>query len=116
MNGKYGDIPNSVCYNFFTRLVDKLFKIIPLKESNSDTVNSYIKDLIYELLGYNSIFEMTDCNPKVLNIVCILESVKNEDMKHYEYRRNIFKCITIAKQLQNIVCEVNYNAKRVEDV
>ena len=114
MNSKYGEVQNEVCYNFFTRLVDKLFKIIPLKESKSNTVDSYIQDLIYELLGNNAIFEMTECNPKILDIICVLESVKNENMKHSEYRRNIFKCITIAEQLKDMVCEVNYNAKCLE--
>lgn len=103
MNSKYGEIPNLVCFNYLSRLVDKLFKIIPLKETHSNTVTVYIEDLIYEITGNNSLFTDSNYNPKILDIICILESVKNTNMTHSEYRRAIFKCITIANQLNDYI-------------
>lgn len=117
MNSKYGEIPDTMCYNFLSRLVDKLFKIIPLKENHSATVTTYIEDLIYELSGNNELFEVSNYNPKILDIICTLESVKDENMSHAEYRRSIFKCITITRQLkEHISDEVSNNAKLVESL
>lgn len=114
MNSKYGEIPDVMCYNFLSRLIDKLFKIMPLKECHSETVENYITDLIFELSGNAEIFNISNYNPKVLDIICILESIKNEDMSHAEYRRNIFKCISITKQLkEHISDEVKRNAEHM---
>lgn len=111
MNSKYGDISNDACYNYTVRLIDKLFKIIPLKEVHSPTVDSYIEDLIYELCGNNAIFEETEYNPKLVDIISILEAIKNEDMTHKEYRRSVFKCITITEQLKEYMSGVIDDAR-----
>jgi len=110
VNSKYGEINNTVCFNYLTRLVDKLFKIIPLKEIHSPTIDTYIEDLIFELCGNNEVFAETEYNPKLIDIISILESIKNEDMSHKEYRRSVFKCISITEQLKEYVSEVINNA------
>ena len=106
MKSKYGEINNTACYNYLSRLVDKLFKIIPLKEVHSPTIETYIEDLIFELSGNNDVFAETEYNPKLIDIISILEAIKNEDMSHKEYRRSVFKCISITEQLQEYMSEV----------
>lgn len=106
MNSKYGDINNTACYNYMARLVDKLFKIIPLKEAHSPTVDTYIEDLIFEISGNKEIFAETEYNPKLVDIICTLEAIKNEEMSHKEYRRSVFKCITITEQLREYMSGV----------
>ena len=105
MNSRHGDIPNLLCFNYLSRLVDKLFKVIPLKESNSDTVDTYLDDLIFEINGNYSLMKDTNYNPKILDIICILESVRTSEMTHSEYRRAIFKCISISNQLSEYLKE-----------
>lgn len=106
MKSKYGEINNTACYNYLSRLVDKLFKIIPLKEVHSPTIETYIEDLIFELNGNNNVFVETGYNPKLIDIISILEAIKNEDMSHKEYRRSVFKCISITEQLQEYMSGV----------
>jgi hypothetical protein len=103
MNCIYGDIPDKACTNYFTRLVDKLFKVIPLKEDNASTVDGYIQDLIYELMGGDTLFEMSDYDSRLIDIILLLQAIKDEDMSHSEYRRAIFKCITLTNQIKNCV-------------
>ena len=105
MNSRHGDIPDTLCCNYLSRLVDKLFKILPLKESNSDTIDTYLDDLIFEIGGNHSLMCDTNYNPKIMDIMCILESVRQEDMTHSEYRRAIFKCISISNQLNEYLKE-----------
>ena len=81
MNTNYGEVNNTACYNYLSRLIDKLFKIIPLKEVHSPTIDTYIEDLIFELRGNEEVFEETEYNPKLIDIISILEAVKNERMK-----------------------------------
>ena len=103
MQTKYGDISDVLTYNYLSRLIDKLFKIIPLKETHSNTVGTYIEDLLFELTGNNSVVEDSAYNPKILDIISIIESIKIQEMTHDEYRRLVFKCINTVEQLQEIV-------------
>ena len=43
MKTKYGDIPNEMIVNYKQRLIDKVFKILPMKEEGWDTWNLYMK-------------------------------------------------------------------------
>ena len=105
MNSRHGDVPDTLCCNYLSRLVDKLFKILPLKESNSDTVDTYLDDLIFEISGNHSLMRDTNYNPKILDSMSTMESVRREDMTHSEYRRAIFKCISISNQLNDYLKE-----------
>lgn len=117
MQGRYGEIPDILTYNYLSRLIDKLFKIIPLKETRSQTINTYIEDLLFELSGNTSVFKDSNYNSKILDIITIVESVRTNDMLHEEYRRLIFKCINTVQQLQEIVInEVNKDEKYMESL
>lgn len=101
----YRELDNRLICNYLLRLVGKIYKILPLKEAQSETVSIYIYDLNHELLGFTKLLEDSGFNSKILDIVSTLEQVRTCEMLHAEYRRNIFKCMTLARQLCDIVSD-----------
>lgn len=110
MKTKYSDIPTDLYCNYINKLIDKFYKIIPLKESNCVTTNVYIDGLIIEISGFQEFIEHLNYDARILTILNILNYIQNNELSHYEYRRQIFKCINFIKQIQiNVLGEKTNN-------
>lgn len=88
MTTKYGMLPDETFNNFQKRLTARIFKILPLKEENCITLDSYIDSIVYELYGLDIV-----CinNANILSLISLLEMLKIED-KHYLYKQKILHC------------------------
>ncbi len=51
MQTKYGTIPNSDLILYFKRLVNRLYKLMPIKENKDVTYDKYLTKLIQQLHG-----------------------------------------------------------------
>ncbi len=51
MQTKYGTIPNSDLILYFKRLVNQLYKLMPIKENKDVTYDKYLTKLIQQLHG-----------------------------------------------------------------
>ena len=47
----YNSIPTNLHIRYLDSLIGRVFKILPLKEEGSETVDVYISNLLYELTG-----------------------------------------------------------------
>lgn len=103
MKTKYSNIPNTLYYNYTNKLINKLYKIIPLKEGNCPTVDKYISGLLMELSGYKSFIIYLNYDARILSIINTLEFIKNNELDHDTYRDLIFKCINNTKQIQESI-------------
>lgn len=88
MRTKYGHLPDKLYVNYQKDLTNKIFKILPLKESDCETVDKYIESIIYELYGMQNICHS---NGKLITLISLLEMIKQED-KHSVYKQKIFQC------------------------
>lgn len=91
-------------YNYLCKLVDRIYKIIPLKEENVDTIGSYIENLIEEIMGNAELINSIDYDSRVMIITSTLCSVTNSN-DHDAYKRSVFKCIRYIEQLKDKVSE-----------
>ena len=48
---KYGLLPKENFCKYFEFLINKTYKILPLKEEKSDTLKSYLESYLRELIG-----------------------------------------------------------------
>jgi hypothetical protein len=94
---KYKPIPTLLYANYLRKLIDKFFKIIPLKEENSPTVDDYMESLILELIGAQDLVSVLNYNPQLLTLISTLRGLMLNDEN---YRSEIFKCIQIVKSLE----------------
>lgn len=86
---KYGHASYKQCENYKSRLIDRIFKILWLKEQVCDTTDTYIESLIYELYGINILFIN---NGNFISLIGLLEMIKVETC-HSKYKQKIFQCI-----------------------
>lgn len=91
-------------FNYLSKLIDRIYKIIPLKEEKIQTVNSYIDSIMDEVMGNADLINSIDCDPRVMIIVSTLSSIKNTE-EHDVYKRSVFKCIRYVEQLRDVVSE-----------
>lgn len=82
-------------------LSDKIFKILPLKEKNSDTLPKYLLSLKIELLGGLGLLHMLQDDVKILTIANTVQYFIDNDYDVETCRSEIFKCLNILKQIQS---------------
>ena len=89
--------------DYFTRLIGKVYKILPICENSFSTKDVYIHSLIGELLGClqvsNNAFHRTEFMT-VINTLSYLTTVDQYDP--VIYRREVFKCIRIIKKIGDL--------------
>jgi hypothetical protein len=88
METKYGNLPDIQDKLYKTNLINKFYKILPLKERNSETIEMYIESLIYELYGADIVF---NSKKDFITLISILEMIKSEK-NHAVYKQKIFQC------------------------
>lgn len=96
---KYNPLPSELCADYFDKLVNRVYKLLPLKEENSDTIDTYIKDLLFELTGNNEVIISLKNDGSFLSIIGRIEKLQTEsDIK--TYRREVFNCIQNVTRLK----------------
>mgnify|MGYP006891094825 CR=1 FL=1 len=89
-----------VLKNYFDSLVNSFFKILPIKESEEDTLTEYMQSLQLELIGCNSLFAGTSYDSALLSLIAILQYLIDNDCEMKVIRREVFKSIGICKMLK----------------
>jgi hypothetical protein len=98
---------SKIFINYSSSLVDRLYKILPLYEEKNDGLFRYIQSLIYEFDGLIWVIESLNDNPDILILIATLESISNDsimfDSDKDFIKKEVFKCIDIAKKLKPTV-------------
>lgn len=97
---KYGEIHDIALNNYLERLINKVFKLLPLKEEDNPTLDIYLESLQYELIGGKNVLLKLSHNPEYLSLILSLESLNYIDDLEL-YKRKIFECIGIIKKLNS---------------
>jgi hypothetical protein len=98
MRTKYGQIDDELLAKYIERLVNKIFKLLPLKQESNPTLVEYHKSLMLELNGANSLVIALQGDANFMCLICSLEGLLSiEDDK--TYRSKIFELIGICKKL-----------------
>lgn len=87
---------------YFDSLINSIFKILPLYEENNVGIKTYVESLLFELKGLENVIDMEDSS-EYLSLLSTLDSIKNEvereDSEKKVIKREVFKCISIVKNL-----------------
>lgn len=85
---------------YFNALINRFFKILPMKESNEKTLCTYIQSLQRELIGcFNLIPELNDI-PSCITLLSILEYLcDTTDCPTTIVKTDVFHAINICERL-----------------
>ena len=95
---KYGEVKQEVIKQFCNRLVSNVFKILPMKEEQNNTVSKHIESLNREIYGMILLCNDIELAQSLLSVMAVLENIILEEDK-VVYKSDIFKCITIIKKI-----------------
>lgn len=96
---KYGfDISTSVLDQNVTRLVNQLWKIIPMRENDEDWARQ-LETVKIEIAGLNEIFIQ---DPRFLQLLSKLEGLQVEkDIEFPVYRKTVFEAISLLQECKH---------------
>lgn len=98
METKYGfDIPEESIKANMGRLINQLWKLIPMRENEEDW-HKQLNTVILEISGLNVIFAS---EPLFLQLLTKLEGLNiQEDCDFMVYRKIVFECISLLSELK----------------
>lgn len=94
MNTKYGKLPYSLTSTYKSLLINRIFKILPLKEEEYSTIDEHIDSLNSELFGFSVLCNDANDAAILISVVNLLEHIRIE-AEHKKYRREILKCCNL---------------------
>lgn len=87
--------------NYFKSLVNQFFKILPMRENEEASLQTYMQSLKIELLGYQDLICKYRSDASYLTLLSILQYlIDNPDCGVREVKREVFKCISICNKLK----------------
>lgn len=97
---KYGQIPNELFNNYLKYLVNKMFKVLPMKENEVKSLNEYLKSLQIELIGSIELIGVLKSDPQFLSLMNTIQFFIDNEYDNKTCKREVFKCIHILENLQ----------------
>lgn len=85
------DIPIENLEKNNTRLVNQMWKLIPMRE-NAENWQKQLDTVILEVAGLGEIFNSL---PQFLQLLTKLEGIKKVELSFEQYRRTVFECINL---------------------
>lgn len=86
--------------NYFHNLVDLFFKILPLRESEEATLQSYMKNLQAELMGCEQLLAAAHDDAAFMSLLSILQYlIDHPDAPIERVKSNVFKSISLCNKL-----------------
>lgn len=99
------DIPvtTALLENYFHNLVNRFFKILPMRENNEESLIIYMQSLQAELLGCKSFIPEMKENSLYLSLLSILQYlIDTPDCSIKEVKREVFGAISMCNKLISI--------------
>ncbi len=94
-------IDAEILNNYFRTLVNHFFKILPLRESNEDSLTTYMQSLQVELLGCKGLVSAIQNDASYLTLLSILQYlIDNPECTVREVKREVFRAISICNKLK----------------
>lgn len=102
----YGNqLQTEAMYNYLTVLVNRIFKILPIREQDDDSLPIYLQSLLAEVLGYGCLVCDMKNDPDFITMIAVLQYLADHtsiDVKNV--RREVFKAISICNKLKSKYC------------
>lgn len=87
------------------KIVDKIFKILPLYEEKNDTLDYYIESTVVEISGFVSRYGSVGVS-EYLTVISTLEGLRgitDEEGRQPTVKREVFKCIETINKISDML-------------
>ena len=88
--------------NYLSSLVNRFFKILPMREANESTLSTYMESLMNELIGCKQLPTGLGGDAMYLSLLATLQYlIDHQDSSERVFRREVFKSISICNHLRS---------------
>lgn len=98
------ELSNELIHRYIHELVNRFYKILPIKESGETTLLQYQKSLLREMLGCQNLIVAFQYDDRYLSLLSILQYMIDYDPDVDSVRSDVFRAIGILKRLQGKYC------------
>lgn len=98
-------LPDGALKSYLQNLINRVFKILPLKEEQCATLTSYLLSLRNELVGCYKISPILESKPQFTAVVCIIEYLATEEYDESVCKREVFKAIGLIESIMKEGCD-----------
>ncbi len=102
INTKVGiPMAENVIENYFKTLVNRFFKILPIREAGEQSLPVYIQSLQLEMLGCKELVTELHDDSNFLTLLSILQYIyDNPECPVSDVKREVFRAISICNKLE----------------
>lgn len=98
------EVNDRMVSNYINTLVNRFYKILPIKESGEDTLKRYLEGLQREMIGLRDLITLIHDDDRYLTLLTIIQYFIDHDTDVATVRTDVFKAISILKKLQKKYC------------
>ena len=102
MTGTSHGIPVATTFvsGYFAALVNRIFKILPIRERGEATLGTYLDSLIIELLGCERLLTELNGDEGLLTLIATFQYLRdNDDLSVAVVKREVFRAISVCKKI-----------------
>ena len=92
-------MPEENLCNYFKFLINKTYKILPLREENSETLNAYLESYLRELIGAKELITLLVNEPKFITVLNTIQYLIAKDYSLKTCKKEVFACIHILEEI-----------------
>ena len=92
-------LPDKALKSYLHNLVNKVYKIMTMKEEKCETLNSYLLSLQNELIGCYKLWLILEDNPQFLAVINIIKYLSTEEYDEATCKREVFKAIHLIEKI-----------------
>lgn len=91
-----------VLSNYLKNLVNCFFKILPIRENDEPTLQTYMESLQVEMIGCSELIVAIREDTLFMTLVSILQYlIDHPEVEVAVYRREVFKAISVCNKLKS---------------
>ena len=98
---KYGLLPNESFCRYFEFLINKTYKILPMKEEESSTLQSYLESYQRELIGNKQLVSILVNEPQFITVLNTIQFLISEQYSNDICKKEVFKCIKLLNKIND---------------
>lgn len=98
-------VPYKALDGYLQNLIDKVFKILPMKEEQCGTLPSYLRSLESELVGCYKLWDELADEPQFLALINVVNYLAVEEYDVAVCKREVFKAIHLVESVKKNIRE-----------
>lgn len=104
MTIRNAEISDRMVSNYINALVNRFYKILPIKESGEGTLKPYLESLQREMIGLHDLITMIRDDDRYLTLLAMVQYFIDHEADVGTVRTDVFRAISILKKLQKKYC------------